>query len=174
MATIQINLSDSDVKGFEAAPSGSYRVEITEAELTESNSAKNPGKPLWKLTLSSIDKDKYNGNFMTWVPLWQGAHFSLVSLGKALGFIEGSGALTVPDVDSLIGKEVVVKVTKTYSVGTPIPNSDRFTWDNVTEEEYVKAEKAGKEVRTGNNVKSYAPVAGGAKKASAKSSKFTL
>lgn len=149
MANITLNLTDSDVKGFEVAPAGTYKVEIAEAELTESKSAKNNGKPMWKLELQSLE-DTYKGKFFVYAPLWQGAHFTFVGIGKALGFIEGSGDLTVPDVDTLIGKELVVKVVV---------------------EKYTN--KDGEEAER-NQVKSFAPVAGGAKKAGAKSSKFSL
>lgn len=149
MANIQINLTDTDVKGFEVAPAGTYKVEIAEAELTESKSAKNNGKPMWKLELQSLEEN-YKGKFFAYVPLWQGAHFTLVNIGKALGFIEGAGNITVPDAESLIGKELVIKtVVETY-----------------TNKDGDEAERA--------QIKSYAPVAGGAKKAGAKSSKFAL
>lgn len=149
-APIILNLTDSDVKGFEVAPAGTYKVEIAEAELTESKSDKNKGKPMWKLELQSLE-ETYKGKFFVYAPLWQGAHFTYVALGKALGFINDAGDNTVPDVDTLIGKELAVKVTV---------------------EKYTN--KDGEEAER-NQVKSYAPAnGGGAKKAGAKSSKFTL
>lgn len=108
---IIVNLTEDDLNdSFEPAAPGWYHVEIDEVELKESKSQKNPGKPFYSLKYKSVDEDKFKGKFFDNVMLWNGAHFSLVGLAKALGLIESAGELVVPTEDELIGKELLVKV----------------------------------------------------------------
>lgn len=164
---IVLNLTaDEASDAFALAEPGAYKVEIEEAELTKSGA----GNDMYKLVLKSLE-DSYKGKFFANVTLTaKAARFGLIPLMKALGHEVASGALTVPGEDDLIGKEVVVKIVKSFSY-----KDDSDKWVRVKESEVEALEKSGIEVSKRNEVKSYAPVAGGASKATgAKSKKFNL
>lgn len=163
---IVLNLtSDEASDAFALAEPGVYKVEIEEAELTKSNA----GNDMYKLVLKSLE-DSYKGKFFANVTLTaKAARFGLIPLMKALGHEVQAGSLTVPSEDELVGKEVAVKIAKSFSY-----KDDSDEWKRVKESEVEALEKSGIEVSKRNEVKSYAPVAGGAKKAGAKSNKFNL
>lgn len=109
---IVLNLTDDDLteQKFTPAPAGWYPVEIEEIETRESKSAKNPGKPFYSIKFKSVDEDRFKGRFFDNVMLWQGAHYDIVAIGKALGLIESAGDFSIPTEDELLGKELEVRV----------------------------------------------------------------
>lgn len=170
-APIVLNLTaDEASDAFALAEPGVYKVEIEEANYGTSNA----GNPKIELVLKSLE-DSYKGKFFTNVTLTaKAARFALIPLMKALGHEVEAGALTVPVEDELVGKEVAVRIAKSYSYKDGVKPDGKDNWVNVKESEVEDLEKSGIEVKKRNEVKTFAPVAGGAKKAGAKSSKFSL
>ena len=165
LANIVLNLTADELStGFELAAPGVYKVEIEEAEFAKSAA----GNDMIKLVLKSLE-DSYKGKFFANVTLTaKAARFGLIPLLKALGHDVQAGALTVPGEDELVGKEIAVKVAKAFSY-----KGDDGKWVNIKEDEVEALENQGIDVKKRNEVKTYAPAAGGAK-ASAKTKKFSL
>lgn len=108
---MRVNMSDVEVRDFEPVPSGKYHVAVTDGELKESGeNAKNPGAEYikWEFT---IQDDAYAGQ-----KLWANASllphalFTLKGLLAAVGY-DTSGEVDF-EIDDVIGKELVVRVTK--------------------------------------------------------------
>lgn len=115
---IAINVTGKEASSapMEPVPAGKYKVVVSDAELRESQSAKNKGKPFAALELTiaevGIDgHDKYSGRKM-WanVMLFEGALYSAVQILKALGRDVSEGQMEFPDLDELVGEEFVVRV----------------------------------------------------------------
>lgn len=111
---IVLSLTEDDLKErtFGPAAPGWYPVEIDEVDVKVAGpNSKNPGKPMYGITYVSTDKDLHSGKFFgDNICLWQGAHYSLVGITKALGITSGPGELIVPTDDELLGKELEVRV----------------------------------------------------------------
>ena len=166
-APIVLNLTaDEATDSFALAEPGAYKVEIEEATFGKSNK----GNDKIDLVLKSLE-DSYKGKFFANVTLTaQTARFGLIPLMKALGHEVSAGALTVPTEDELIGKEVVVKIAKSFSY-----KDEDDKWVRITESQVEEAEKEGHDVKKRNEVKSYAPAGDAKGKATgAKKSKFSM
>lgn len=115
---LKLNLTleeaSSEARSFKALPTGDYHVKITDIELQECGpNSKNPGKPYWHITHVVQEGDYENSHLWTNAMLFEGALYTLVQLLKATGHFDGAGsALTVPDPDSLIGRDVIVNVQR--------------------------------------------------------------
>jgi hypothetical protein len=114
---IAINVSGKEASSapMEPVPSGKYLVTITDAELRESKSKKNAGKPFAALELTITETgidghDKYAGRKM-WanVMLFEGALYSAVQILKAMGKDVDAGEAEFPELDELIGEQFVVR-----------------------------------------------------------------
>lgn len=113
---LKLNLSKDDVKEvrFGDLPAGRYNVRISGCEVRESKSEKNPNKPFYNMEFTVID-GKYEGSRdYTNVCLWEGAHFTLVGILRALGQkIEAADGqdnieIDVPDADWFLDQELVI------------------------------------------------------------------
>jgi len=115
---LKIDLTDkeasSEARSFDAIPSGPYLVAVTEIELRESTSAKNPGKPYWNVELTIQDGEYADRKIWSNVMLWGGAAFTLVQLHRAAGFEvpDGGGTLEVRPADDFVGVQMVAIVKK--------------------------------------------------------------
>lgn len=162
---IVLSLTADELKGgFELAEPGIYKVEIEEATFGTSNA----GNPKIDLVLRSLE-DSHKGKFFTNVTLTaKAARFSLIPLMKALGNEVVAGELTVPTEDELIGKDVSVRIAKSFSY-----QDDDGKWTNIKEAEVEAYENKGIDVKKRNEVKAYLP-SGGAPAGKAKAKGFTL
>lgn len=110
---ININVSDNAARKprvRQELPLGWYILRITGVELTESQSEKNPGKPMYNFELEITDdpRNPQDANGASefagrpeWVRacLWEGAEFTIVAILNALGKDVQPGALAVPDIN---------------------------------------------------------------------------
>lgn len=98
---------ESTAREYELMPSGTYTCNIVECKLKLSKSEKNPGKPMYAMTLV-VTKGKYQRRRLwTHIMLFDGALYSFSQLMKALDQpLDGS----VPRADFFIGKTVDVTV----------------------------------------------------------------
>lgn len=113
---LKLNLSADSIKEtrFGDLPVGKYNVRISGCELKESKSEKNPGKPYYNVEFTVMD-GKYEGSRdYTNACLWEGAHFSLIAILRALGqkveAEDGEAAIEVevPDAEWFLDKELVI------------------------------------------------------------------
>lgn len=164
---IILSLTADELKGgFELAAPGLYKVEVEEATFGTSKA----GNPKIDLTLKSLEEDRYKGKFFANVTLTaKAARFSLIPLMKALGHEVVAGDIPVPTEDELIGKDVTVRVAKTFSY----QDDESGKYVNIKEDEVEAAEKRGLEVYKRNEVKGYLP-ADGAAPTKKKDKGFTL
>jgi hypothetical protein len=114
---IAINVTGKEASSapMEPVPGGKYLVTVTDAELRESKSAKNKGKPFAALELTITETgsdahDKYAGRKM-WanVMLFEGALYSAVQILKALGQNVDEGEMEFPELDELVGEQFVIR-----------------------------------------------------------------
>lgn len=128
MARITINIDAEDAASSELIPTGVYDAVVDEVVEQASKSAENAGKPMYR-TVFKIEGGDYAGRKATsYICLWQGAHFSLLQLLKAIGTEVKPGTLTVPSPKELTGKKVAIKIVHepyedemTYKVGRILP-----------------------------------------------------
>lgn len=109
---IVVNVSSKEQAAgtFEPIPAGWYKMTISDGELVESKSKKNKGKPMYNLEFT-VQEGKFEGRkTRTNACLWEGALYTIVNLLKALGYTVDEGALEVPEIDELLGKDVMAKV----------------------------------------------------------------
>lgn len=73
--------------GFKNPPIGTWLdLSIFEADLGESSSEANAGKPQYKFTFQTVgDEWGKNRRFQVWAPLWEGAAFTYVAVCHAVG-----------------------------------------------------------------------------------------
>lgn len=164
---ITLSLTSDELKGgFELAAPGIYKVEIEEATYGTSNA----GNPKIDLVLKSLE-DSYKGKFFANVTLTaKAARFSLIPLMKALGHEVVAGDIQVPTEDELIGKDVSVRVAKSFSY----KDDDTDKYVNIKEAEVEAHEAKGLEVYKRNEVKGYLPADTAAPAKKAKDKGFTL
>lgn len=160
---IVLSLTDDELKGgFELAEPGNYKVEIEEVAFGTSKA----GNPKIDLTLLSVD-DAYKGKFFANVTLTaKAARFGLIPLMKALGHDVQAGEVVVPTEEELVGKDVTVRVAKSFTY------QDGDKWVRVKESDIEALEKKGIEVSKRNEVKTY--LADGATTAKPKAKGFSL
>lgn len=163
---IILSLTADELKGgFELAAPGLYKVEVEEATFGTSKA----GNPKIDLTLKSLE-DSYKGKFFANVTLTaKAARFSLIPLMKALGHEVVAGDIPVPTEDELIGKDVTVRVAKSFSY----LSDETGKYVNIKEDEVEAHEAKGLEVYKRNEVKGYLP-ADGAAPTKKKDKGFTL
>lgn len=113
--TFRVNFSDVDGDGFEALPSGTYHVKITDGELREAGeNAKNPGSQYinWEFTVQS--GDLANRKLWTNSSLLPQALFRLKQMFKATGHWDDEDLNADDfnfDIDDAIGLDLKVVVT---------------------------------------------------------------
>jgi hypothetical protein len=117
MEGLKVNFSgkeaSSQPRTFEPVPTGKYHVKLTDGTWEECGpESKNPGKPYWALEFT-IQDGPYEGQHL-WsnVMLFEGALYSLAQLMKALGEDIEEGEFTLPELESLFGKDFIVGVKK--------------------------------------------------------------
>lgn len=161
---IVLSLTSDEIKGgFELAEPGVYKVEIEEATFGTSKA----GNPKIDLVLKSLEEE-YKGKFFTAVTLTaKAARFSLIPLMRALGNEVAAGEVVVPTEDELLGKDVSVRIVKSYTY-----ENDEGKYVKVKEDEVAALEAKGVEVYKRNEVKTY--LEGDAPKAKTKAKGFTL
>lgn len=127
---LYVNFSEdeaaSESRDLEPLPSGKYLMAITDCELKESKSAKNPGKPYYAITLTVV-QDKAGGRYVgrkafSNAMLFSPALFTITHIMKALGYQVSGGKVRIPPAPELIGKELVVggvKVNETQAKDDP-------------------------------------------------------
>jgi len=112
---LKVNFTDQEAtsKVREIPPSGDYIVNITDGRLKQVKPGrKNTGKPFYQLTFV-IQEGPYRGEtLMASIMLFDGALYSLSQLMRALGYDINSGDFTVPPIDELFGKTVIVSGKK--------------------------------------------------------------
>lgn len=115
---LYVNFSEeeasTEAKDFDPLPGGKYLVTVTDCELKESKSAKNPGKPMYNLEFTVVE-DKAAGKFIgrkTWgiACLFSPALYSIEQIMKAIEFAGAgqSGRKRVPNPEELIGQTLVI------------------------------------------------------------------
>jgi hypothetical protein len=111
--SIRVNVSEavaqSESRDIEPVPAGKYLVQIDGAEIKESQSEKNKGKPYVNLELTIVEPEQYTGRKVWWNVMLFGDAYSAVWLGKALGFYDGKGDLEFPEPGDLLGQRFVAK-----------------------------------------------------------------
>jgi len=117
-APLKINLSDEELasegRSFDPLPTGNYICNITDIELRESKSEKNPGAPYWAVEMTVQEGPHIDRKIWANVMLWAGAAFSLVQLLKATNMlnVDDKNNVIVPSADDLVGKQVLAVVKK--------------------------------------------------------------
>lgn len=91
-------------------PSGSYLVDITDAELNEVQAGPNKGKPMVNFEFTVVE-DSFAGQFTgrkAWslVMLFEGALYSAAQLMKAVDLVPGHDDF--PDIEEWLGKRIVM------------------------------------------------------------------
>jgi len=106
--------ASSEARVLKPAPNGWYHCTVFEIEEKEAgDEAKNPGAPYWAVTLQCIQEgDHYKRRFWDNVMLFNGALYSLAQLMKALGYDIKQEDFEVPDIEEVIGKEVLISVAR--------------------------------------------------------------
>ena len=143
---------------FKPLPKAWYHVEIEDVEETESKSAKNLGKAMYKYKFKVVGGDFDNRKIFTQACLWAEAIFTQRDIQKALGIVapaaeNGKVRFEIADPDELIGKEL-----KIYVIVKP-----KF----VKEGEEPEVDADGNELED-NEVKGFAPLKGAAPAAAGK------
>jgi hypothetical protein len=112
VSDLRVNFSkdEAEAETFDELPVGKYPTIITGCKVVRSTSAKNPGKPYYKLEFTVQPPNRY-ARAKAWgnVMLWEGALYSLSQLMKALGY-DVEGNMRVPQPDDLIGQQVIIKM----------------------------------------------------------------
>lgn len=112
---IQLDESEAAEARGELIPDGSYYDVIIEDVVEKaSQSAANPGKPMYQIRLrikDDIPKAK-NRAIVTTVCLWKGPHFNLIQLNKSLGLahVDEQGQLLIPDIPELVGGQTAIQI----------------------------------------------------------------
>lgn len=131
---LRVNFTDKEAesKALDPIPRGEYHVKITDIELaTCGPNSKNAGKPYWKVQYT-VQEGTFEGRKVwTNVMLFTGALYSLAQMMKALGFDIQSGEFTLPDPDTLIGQDLVIRVivkpaTDEYDARNEVKNHKPF------------------------------------------------
>lgn len=131
MSQLKVNLTEQEATSQvrDIPPSGEYVCNIVDGkeDIVKPNK-KNSGKPYWKMKYV-VQEGAYAGSTLSaTVMLFEGALYSFSQLMKALGYEVNVGGLVVPEVDTLLGKTVIVKGYKrppsTNAEGQDLP--ERF------------------------------------------------
>jgi len=154
---IKVNLSKEEAssKPFELLPKGQYKVTVSDCELKESKSQKNPGKPYYAMELT-ITEGKYEGRkLFTNVMLWSGAGYTLGQLLQAAGLSDGSaGEINVPSPEWWLSEcpdmIAVVRVQRERTVKDPQTNEEK-TYDERNEVSGFKKVEAGVSTASAGN-----------------------
>ncbi len=113
---LRVNFSDkeasSEARSVELLPRGDYHVALTDIELREVREGKNEGKSYWNLEFTIQSGPHENRKLWTNCMLFSPALYTFAQLMKACGYDVEEGEFEVPDPDDLIGKVMVVGVTK--------------------------------------------------------------
>jgi hypothetical protein len=119
---IVVNLSqkEADSAPLDPIPSGKYHFVISDVELKESKSKKNPGKPFYSFEFTVQESDKLKTpetavgrKVFASAMLWDGALYTIVNILKALGRDVESGQLEIPEPEDFLGLELIGRVVIT-------------------------------------------------------------
>jgi hypothetical protein len=135
---IKVNTSEQEASSGDGTgflPSGSYHVVITDVELAESQSEKNPGKPLLKFT-SVVQDGPFADRDVKWTACcWDGALYTIVGLLKALDEFENQGGaanLDIPDAPEFyLTRHVMVRRGVNKKAKAENPEDDPMSWIEV-------------------------------------------
>lgn len=147
---VDISAKEAGAEAFEASivPAGWYHVAVTEVELEESKSTKNPGKPMFAVKLT-IQDGPYKGRVMydRWC-LWTNALYSVSMAMKAVGLPVNEGSIRIPPAGWWMGKKMLLQI----KVG------NKMTKNEVTEKyDIPEKDENGKFIKQ-NNCGGYKPV----------------
>jgi Protein of unknown function (DUF669) len=137
--SIKVNtVSDQEARSGDGTgylPSGTYHCVITNVEAAESQSEKNPGKPLLKFT-SVVQDGEYADREIKWTACcWSGALYTIINLLKALDMYEDANkasGLDIPDAEeAYVTKHVMVRRGLNKNAKKENPEDDPMTWIEV-------------------------------------------
>lgn len=150
---IRVNVSEevaqSESRDLDPVPTGRYLVQIDGAEIKESNSEANPGKPYLSLELTIVDGE-YEGRRMWTNIMLFGKAYSAVWLGKALGVYNGVGDLVLPEPGDLLGRKLVVKALRLGETTDKKDPSKTYGPKNEVKGMWSESEWTGAPTSTGN------------------------
>jgi hypothetical protein len=112
LGDLRVNFSQQEAEAsFEELKPGRYLATIFSGEVAFSQSAKNKGKPYWKLRLKVQEGQPQAGaSIFDNIMLFEGALYSLSGLMKALGYDISAGQVRVPQLEEIIGQPVGINV----------------------------------------------------------------
>jgi hypothetical protein len=129
-----VNMSEkeagSEVRVFQVAPAGFYRVKVDEVDLEEVKGGKNKGKPMFNFKLIVIDGDFVGRAFYNRICLFDGALYTISQAMKAQGLPVNEGNLRIPPAKWWQGKEMLAQV----KVVNKQVKGDEGTYVNETDE----------------------------------------
>ena len=106
--TFDLSAEDLDTS-FKLAPEGWHKVEIDEAEETESKN----GDPQFILKYKSLD-ESFTGKVWDYITVTKKSIQNIMSLSRAIGdkvpTVANPGPYTLPDADDLVGKELQIEI----------------------------------------------------------------
>lgn len=110
---LRVNFSTQEASSSarDPLPRGEYHLKITDGEVRFSTSQKHAGKPYWALELTVQDGPYSDRKCWTNVMLFEGALYSLSQLMKALDYDIDEGEFVVPDVEDIITRDVVCRLS---------------------------------------------------------------
>jgi hypothetical protein len=161
---IKIVMTDQEAssKVLEPIPAGWYKVTISDGDLKASKSEKNHGKPYYSLERTVNEPAEFEGRkVFTNVMLFEGALYSAAQLLKALtGEDLTGGEVEFPELDELMGQEVMakVKITGTRTVQTPEgpktyePRNDVTGFARIGEQAVKVASAASGQAKSGSSL----------------------
>jgi len=92
-------------------PKGNYPVALYDIKAEEVKSGANAGKPRWNVQLRVTEGQYENRRFFAYIPLYVAGDFwKTQSFFEALGY-DLKGAFTVPEINDILGKPLVARVT---------------------------------------------------------------
>lgn len=136
---VNVSAKEQAAGTFEPIPAGWYTCTISDGELVESKSTKNKGKPMYELQFTVNEGQHEGRKVRTFACLWSGALYTIVNLMKALGYEVEEGDLEVPEIDELLGRDVLVKVAKTPKRTVTAPDGSTKEYDEGNEVKGFKA-----------------------------------
>jgi hypothetical protein len=110
---MRVNFTDAEAKSeaLKPIPAGEYHVKLTDVSLeTCGPTSKNPGKPYWGLVFTVQDGPHEGRRVRTNAMLFSPALYTLSQLLKASGFDIQAGEFELPDPETLITNDYLIKV----------------------------------------------------------------
>lgn len=92
-------------------PKGNYAVTLYDIKAEQVKSGANAGQPRWNVQLRVSEGQYENRRFFAYIPLYVAGDFwKTQSFFEALGY-DLKGAFSVPEINDLLGKALVARVT---------------------------------------------------------------